>query len=257
MTRIAGLSEAQLHVIGIGRAGVVGQVTRYASRDRNVVVVVLVAIGTLPRRHGMHSSERKTGHRVIEFCIQPVIEAVAVVTGEREVASRVVGISRILEISLVAAIAVRRHRTVLTERSAFVACVTVDSGVCPHQGEPIIVLFNLFDLYLPSFDRMTLLAIGAEQALVDVGVTGGALSRRVGEDGFDMTLRTSHRLVHTPQGITGAIVIEFWYCSNWFPAERRVAVLARHIQRPVWTSAIGQRRLGESRDPRHQSQRQN
>jgi hypothetical protein len=172
---LAGLREAQLDVIGIGRAGVVGQVARYASRDRNVVVVVLVAIGTLPRRHGMHSGKRKTGCRVIELGIQPVIETVAVVTSEREVASRVVGVSRILEISLVAAIAVRRHRAVLTERSAFVASVTIDGGVCSHQWEPIVVLLNLLDLYHPSLDRMTLFAIGAEQALVDVGVAGRAL----------------------------------------------------------------------------------
>jgi hypothetical protein len=70
-----------------------------------------------------------------------------------------------------------------------------------------------------------------------------------------MALRTGHRLVHAPQGIPGAIVVEFRYCSNWFPSERRVAVLARHIQRAVWTPAIGQRRLGEGRAPEQESQR--
>jgi hypothetical protein len=70
-----------------------------------------------------------------------------------------------------------------------------------------------------------------------------------------MALRTGHRLVHTPQRILGAIVIEFRYRSNWLPPEGRVAVLARHIQRTVWASAIGQRRLGEGRGPGRQNQR--
>lgn len=70
-----------------------------------------------------------------------------------------------------------------------------------------------------------------------------------------MALRTGHRLVHSPQGILGAIVIEFRYCPNWFPAERRVAVLAWNVQRAVRASAIGQRRLGESRTPEQENHR--
>ena len=53
MTDFARLRKVLLHVIGIGRAGVVGQVARHASRDRNVVVVVLVAVRALPRRIGV------------------------------------------------------------------------------------------------------------------------------------------------------------------------------------------------------------
>lgn len=99
----------------------------------------------------------------------------ASVTGEREVASRVVGVRRTLEISPVAAIAVCRHRAVLAERSALVASVTIDGGVRSHEWKPIVVLLDLLDLYLPSLDRMTLFAIGAEQAFVDIGVAGRAL----------------------------------------------------------------------------------
>jgi len=255
MAGLAGLSKAQLHVVRIARPCVIVQVARHTGCVSNVVVIVLMAVGALTRRHGMHSGERKAGRRVIKFRIQPVVEAVAVIAGSWKIAGYVVGISRILEIGRVAAIAVRRHRAVLTQRPAFVASVTIHGRVRSHQGKPIVVLLDLLDLYLPSLDGMTLFAIGAEQALVDVGVAGRALGWCIGEDGFDVTLRTSHRLVHPPQGILGAIVIEFRYCPNWLPAKRRVAVLARHIQRAVGTPAISQRRLGEGRAPVQESQR--
>ena len=255
MAGLAGLSKAQLHVVRIARPCVIVQVARHTGCVSNVVVIVLMAVGALTRRHGMHSGERKAGRRVIKFRIQPVVEAVAVIAGSWKIAGYVVGISRILEIGRVAAIAVRRHRAVLAQRPAFVASVTIHGRVRSYQWKPIVVLLDLLDLYLPSLDRMTLFAIGAEQSLVDVGVAGRALGWCIGEDGFDVALRTSHRLVHPPQGILGAIVIEFRYCPNWLPAERRVAVLARHIQRAVGTPAISQRRLGEGRAPVQESQR--
>ena len=52
---LAGLRESLLHVIWIGRVLVVLQVARDARRLRQVVVVVDMAIGTLPRRNRMRS----------------------------------------------------------------------------------------------------------------------------------------------------------------------------------------------------------
>lgn len=62
MARIAGLSEAQLRVVGIGRALVILQVARHTCRGAEVVVIVGVTVGTLTRRHGMHAREHKSRH---------------------------------------------------------------------------------------------------------------------------------------------------------------------------------------------------
>ena len=63
---IASLRESARHVIRIGCALEIFQVTRHARDGREVVVVVYVAIGTLPRRHGVSAGQRKIHHRVIE-----------------------------------------------------------------------------------------------------------------------------------------------------------------------------------------------
>ena len=53
MAGLAGLRESALHVVGIRRVLEIRQVARDAGRGREVVVVVDVAIGALPRRHGV------------------------------------------------------------------------------------------------------------------------------------------------------------------------------------------------------------
>ena len=127
---LAGLREAQLHMIRVIRALVIVQMARPAGRVGQVVVVVLMAVRTLPRWHPVRSGQRKAGRRVVKLGIQPVVETVALFAGRREVAGHVIRVGRSLELGCVTAIAIGRHRAVLAQRSALVASVAIDGGVC-------------------------------------------------------------------------------------------------------------------------------
>ena len=60
MALIAALREVRRHVIGIRRALVILQVAGDASGAREVVIVVDVAIGALPRRNRVHAGQRES-----------------------------------------------------------------------------------------------------------------------------------------------------------------------------------------------------
>jgi hypothetical protein len=66
-------------------------------------------------------------------------------------------------------------------------------------------------------------------------VTILATLSNVGEDQPHVTLRATHRLMHTAQRIFRLVVIEFRNSADWFPCDRCVAVLARNAQVAVWT----------------------
>ena len=66
VTGLACLREAAGYVIWVRGALKVLQVARNASGAGQVVVVVDVAVGALPRRHGMSTSQCEIDHRVIE-----------------------------------------------------------------------------------------------------------------------------------------------------------------------------------------------
>lgn len=61
-----------------------------------VVIVIDVTIGALPRRNGMHAGQREAGAVVIEACVQPGGSAVAGAAHLWEVRRHVIGIRRAL-----------------------------------------------------------------------------------------------------------------------------------------------------------------
>lgn len=63
---ITGLREAGRNVIGVCSSLIVLQVTRYAGRARQGVVIVDMAIDALPRWHGVQAGQRETRTVVIE-----------------------------------------------------------------------------------------------------------------------------------------------------------------------------------------------
>ena len=74
---ITALGKVRGYVIGIRCSLIVLQVARHASPAVQVVVVVHVAVRTLPRRNRVHSSQGEGGQRVIERGVRPRIDVVA------------------------------------------------------------------------------------------------------------------------------------------------------------------------------------
>ena len=98
MAKFTRLRKPRLHVIGIVRSLEIFQMARNAGRAAQVVVVVHVAVGTLPRRHSMRSSQREVHQRVIETRRLPGYRGVALLAGLGEVGRYVIGVGRSLKI---------------------------------------------------------------------------------------------------------------------------------------------------------------
>ena len=97
------------------------------------------------------------------------------------------------------------------------------------------MLLNLPNGDLPATDRVALLAVRSQLALVNVGMTILTTLSNVGENQPNVTFSAAHGLVHAAQGIFGQIVIEFGNSADGFPCGRCVTVLARNAQVTVWT----------------------
>jgi len=77
---IAGLGKVRGDVVRIGRTLIVLQMTTGAGRGRQVVVVVYVAIGALPRRYGVQAGKRESCGVVVERSVRPCRYVVALLT---------------------------------------------------------------------------------------------------------------------------------------------------------------------------------
>lgn len=95
------------------------------------------------------------------------------------------------------------------------------------------MLLHLLDRNGPSPNGVALVAFGAELPLVNVRVAVLATQPRIRKHRLHVTLRASYSLMHTAQGITGLVVIEFRNGADRPPCIRRVTILARNIQIPV------------------------
>ena len=98
----ASLRESPAHVVRVRGSLEIFQVTRHAGRAGQVVVVVDVAIGALPRRNRMRAGQHKIYRGVIETGRLPTRSSVALQAIRGEVGRDVVRISRALKILKVA-----------------------------------------------------------------------------------------------------------------------------------------------------------
>ena len=177
---------------------------------------------------------------MIEFRVQPVVRAVALVASRRVSQCDVVRCLSLLELALMAGIAHRGHDLEFAVGGVLVAGIAVDGSVSAGQGETVIVLLNFLNRNAPSADRVALLAIRPQLAFMNVCMAVLATGPHVAEHRLHVALNTSHILVHTAQRIMGLVVIELGNSADWLPALRGVTVLARNVQIAVRaTSARG------------------
>lgn len=131
---IAGLSKPAGHVVWIGCALKIFEMTGNAGSAGQVVIVVRMAIAALARRHRVPASQCKIHHRVIELRRRPRERAVTLHAIRGKVGGDMVGIRRALEIGHMTARAGSRRENV------FVVDVAVDTltrwdGMCIGQRE--------------------------------------------------------------------------------------------------------------------------
>ena len=148
------------------------------------------------------------------------------------------GARGLLEILRMARVTLGRHGGVVAERAVLMAGITVEGGVRPHQGKPVIVVLNRLGGNVPAVDAMALFTARTHFPAMDVGVALRALRSDIRKYRFDVALRAHHPLVHSTQREACLVVIKLRYAANWFPAERSVTVRAGQIQRTVRTSAL-------------------
>ena len=139
---LAGLRKVECDVVGVLSLLIVGQMAPYTIGWSPLELVANVAGSALQR--GMHASECEPGVlQMIKVHPEPTVEVVALITSRRETCAGVNRSGGRLEVNCMAGIALRRKTLKLTHRRAFVAGITIHSGMRPEQGEAIHVLLDL------------------------------------------------------------------------------------------------------------------
>ena len=161
--------------------------TSVAVRRRPLVLAPDVAGGAIER--GVRSGKSETGvFQVIEFCAEPRIHAVAGLAGSREVEHLVIRFGCLLEVGHVAREAFRRQPDKLTDGLTLMAVGTFQQRVCSQQWEAVVMLLQLIGANVPTLDGMTLGAVRAKLAAVNIGVAVCAIVADVFEYQIGMTL---------------------------------------------------------------------
>ena len=98
MAEITGLGERGAYVIRICGPLIVFQMASNTSSTSEVVVIVEVAVGALPRRHAVAAGQGKSDGAVIELGVEPIVRQVARCTVGGEMRGDVVRVVGLLEI---------------------------------------------------------------------------------------------------------------------------------------------------------------
>jgi len=235
---LAVLRNARLNVIGVARALVILDVTRYAGRLRACEFSSHVAVGALQSRVG--PGQRKAGNlRVIELGADPRIHPMTLLAGHRERGGDVVRAGRPLKIVHMAGIALRLQSLELSCRGAPMTGGAVQRRVRAQQGKSVEVILNGLNGHFPAGHGVALLAIRPHLAPMNIRVAVRASCADVGEHGLGMALRASHTLVHSAERVTSRLMIELGNTTDGFPACRGVTVLAGDSNGAVGISRDG------------------
>ena len=174
-----------------GGVQVVVLVTGIASHAGEIVVVVDVAICTLPWRHRVAASKQESGRAVVKLGVQPVVCRVAGIASDSKFGGDVIRIRASRIVRLVAGVTSRGHRLELARSHSLVAGVAINGSVRSSQREAIVVILDIFVSDLPASHRVTLLAVRTQLALVNIGVAILAALTNIREYRFHVALRTS------------------------------------------------------------------
>ncbi len=109
----------------------------------------------------------------------------------------------------------------------------IHSRVRADQRETVFMGTHRLKRDIPSDDAMAFLAIRAELATMNVGVTVGTLCAYVAKNKLGVALDAIHPHMHAAKRITRLVVVKFRDGPDWLPARLRVAVFAGDGERSV------------------------
>lgn len=137
----------------------------------------------------------------------------------------------------------------------------LEHSVRAEQRKPVLVLLQLLGAKIPPLHGVTLLAIRAELAAVNIRMAICATSAHIFEYGTCMALRASDLLVHATQGVARSVVIELRNATDRLPTCICMAVFARDADRSVRIPTVlflrlGPRRLLPDTDTKQQPEEQ-
>jgi len=147
-----------------GRAGEIFLMTAETRHRTQGVIVVHMAVGTLPRWNRVSPGQNESGRAVVEtrnLSVQPVVCGMTVLAIGREVGFCMTRVAGRREIPQVARVARRRHDLEFAVGAVFVAGIAVYGSVSACQREAVVVLLHIFHRNLPSAHRVALLAVSS------------------------------------------------------------------------------------------------
>jgi len=223
----------------IVRAHEVRSVASIAGCWRALVDVVDVACDA--GQSCVHPEQSVSGVlQVVELRAKPAVHGVATLTRGRESKPLVVDHRR-QEVLLMTGEAGGRQTLELPGCGILVAIVALRQCMRSYKWEAVLMVANRIQRDIPALDRVATLAIGAKLPAMDVGVTIGTFRADILENQTGMALGAADLLMHSPQGIASAIVVEFWIRANRLPTGIGVAILARSGQRAMRVGDLGLR----------------
>ena len=226
VTRLASGREPCLCVGRIVGSVVVLGVTTVAIGRRPLVLSADMACGALQR--SVRTGEGKTIFRMIDLGAEPTIEIVALDTVCGKTRGHVVRLRALVGLCM-AGNTIRRQSEVLSGGRALVTGLTVDCGMGPHQGKPVVVPLDGLDVDTPSLHGVALLALRTHLPAMDIRVTVGALGSGVAEYQARVALPAGYIFVKTAQGILRLVMIELRNIADRLPRCECMTVLAGHV----------------------------
>ena len=168
--------EARGNVIRVRRLGEVGEVATDTIR-RDSLEATAGVTGTAGQRLVRSGQDELGETGVVEARDLPAIRVVTGPAGGREAGGDVIEDAVLLKVTGVAADALRTQTDVSSYRRAAVAGIAGNVRVGADQREAIPMILDLACVHPPTLDGVATLALGAELALMKIGVairTAGA-----------------------------------------------------------------------------------